>query len=306
MNFTEAYNSYEKYIELKLKAQSIRTIKNRFENHIINFFKNYNIYNIKEIDIINWQNEIESKNLSDKYKQTLHTALVSFLNFCMIFYELNKNVASKVGNFKRKNIKNKQYEFYNYEEFNKFIKYVDNEIYKQFFNFMFFVGTRPGETLALKFSDLKDDMISINKTLDSRYYKGQRIENSPKTLSSIREIEIDKQLKKDLLELKKYYEKKYNNKKYDYFIFGGIKPLATTTINRYKEKACIKANIKKIRLHDFRHSHATLLVNQNIMINEISRRLGHSNVTITLNTYVHTDKEQEKKVIKTLNSIRLN
>lgn len=305
MKFKKVFDTYQKYMISKLKAQSIRTVTSRFETNILPFFKNYNIYNIKEIDIINWQNEITKLNYSDKYKQTLHTALVSFLNYCITFYGVKRNVASKVGNFKRKNIKNKQYEFYNYEEFNKFIKCVDNEIYKQFFNFMFFVGTRPGETLALKFSDLKDDMISINKTLDSRYYKGQRIENSPKTLSSIREIEIDKQLKKDLLELKKDYEKKYNNKKYDYFIFGGIKPLATTTINRYKEKACIKANIKKIRLHDFRHSHATLLVNQNIMINEISRRLGHSNVTTTLNTYVHTDKEQEKRVINTLNNLRL-
>ena len=98
----------------------------------------------------------------------------------------------------------------------------------------------------------------------------------------------------------------YNKSNFDYFIFGGIKPLAPTTINRYKVKACQKANLRPITLHQFRHSHATLLVNNNVLINEVSRRLGHSNVSITLNTYVHTDSGQEKRVYNTLNSLRFN
>lgn len=64
------------------------------------------------------------------------------------------------------------------------------------------------------------------------------------------------------------------------------------------------ANLPKIKLHEFRHSHATLLVSKKIMIKEVSRRLGHSNCKITLDVYTHATKEHEKRVLKTLNFIR--
>lgn len=85
---------------------------------------------------------------------------------------------------------------------------------------------------------------------------------------------------------------------------GGSKPLSATTINRYKLKACKLANIRPITLHQFRHSHATFLYNKGIDIHDISKRLGHSNSSITLNIYTHSTKE--KRVIKTLNSTRFN
>lgn len=157
--------------------------------------------------------------------------------------------------------------------------------------------------MALKFDDLQENDVFINKTIDS--HKDRSI-GTPKTHSSIRKIKIDNLLKKDLLKLKEYYIKKYNVTDYDYFIFGGKKPLAPTTINRHKFKACNKANIRPITLHQFRHSHATLLLQNGIMINEVSRRLGHSKVSTTLDIYIHTDLIQEKKVFNTLNSIRYN
>ena len=167
---------------------------------------------------------------------------------------------------------------------------------------MFFTGVRPGEAMALKFSDLNKYYIDINKTISEH---GEREINSPKTLTSYRKISIDKRLYKELTNLKNEYNKKYNYNNYDYFIFGGIKPLSPTSINRRKEKACKLANIRKIKLHEFRHSHATLLLNKKILIHEISKRLGHSDISITLNTYTHTSEIQEKRVIKTLSLIRL-
>lgn len=301
MNFEKAYVQYLKYIEFRLKGQTKRSLKQRFETKILPFWKDFKIEDIKENDYIEWQNEIELYNYSNNYKKNLHYIMTNFFEYLIKFQNIKKNIPRIVGNFKLKK-EIHVYNTYNYKDFKKFIKYVDNNIYKQFFNFMFFVGTRPGETMALKFSDLNNYIISINKTMDEH---GNREVDTPKTFTSIREIQIDRKLNKDLIKLKKYYIKKYNNKKIDYYIFGGIKPLSPSTINRHKIKACNKANLKPIKLHEFRHSHATMLVEKNIMIKEISRRLGHSNTNITLNTYTHTNKEQEKKVIKTLNSIRL-
>ena len=234
--------------------------------------------------------------------------MVTFFNFCKKFYELEKNIASNVGSFKRKNEDIKSYNHWNYETFEKFISYVDNLKYKRYFECLYFTGVRPGEGMALKFSKLNDKILKVNETIDSRNDSETktRTTNSVKTFSSQRDIEIDEKLNDDLLELKQMYIEEYGMEDYDYYIFGGIKPLAPTTINRYKNKACEKAGIKPIRLHDFRHSHATLLVDNNMNIKEISRRLGHSNIQTTLNIYVHADKSQEKRVINTLNSLRLN
>ena len=261
-------------------------------------YEKYLNYVSKRHKKLGWQNYIYDLNFKNSYNDKLLIELKKFLKFWHNYYDIDESIYLTLEPFVKKCEDNKS-DFYTIQEFNKFIKYVDNEIYKQFFTFMFFTGTRPGETFALQFKDIKDDYISINKTLTS--HNGREFD-TPKSYNSIRKIKLDKMLKKDIFDLKKYY----NDWNQDYFIFGGSKPLAPTTINRYKLKACKKANLRPITLHQFRHSHATLLVNNNILINEVSRRLGHSNVSITLNTYVHTDLSQEKRVYNTLNSMRFN
>lgn len=106
-------------------------------------------------------------------------------------------------------------------------------------------------------------------------------------------------LEKGLLNLKKYYINKYNEEN-DFFIFGGIRLLSPTTINSRKLEACNKANLSAITLHQFRHSHATLLLQNGMLINEVSRRFGHSKVSTTYDVYSHTDLTQEKRVYNTL------
>jgi len=304
LTFKDAYIEYYNLVICDLKKQSIRTINDRLKNHILPYVKNINIYEFKKIDYLKWQKEIEKKQFSYKYLKTLHTTFVTFLNFCVKYYDLNENVASKVGNFKNKDYQKKEFSIYNYEEFKKFEKNVDNVIYKYFFEFIFFTGLRPGEAMALKFSDLNENIVSVNKTISERCVDGKRYIGTPKTLSSYRDIIIDDVLKEHINSLKYIYDEKYYILGTDYYIFGGKKPLATTTINRYKYKAAKLANLKNIRLHDFRHSHATLLLNLGLPINEISRRLGHSNISTTLNIYVHNDIKNEKRVLDTLNSLK--
>lgn len=87
----------------------------------------------------------------------------------------------------------------------------------------------------------------------------------------------------------------------DFFLFGGD----TTTLDRKKNEYCKKANITPIRIHDFRHSHATMLYNKKIKIKTIQKRLGHADISTTLNTYVHPNDKEEKKLIKKINFTRL-
>lgn len=299
MNFEDVYSEYILFAEKQQKKQSFTSLKYNFNLHILPYFKSFKIEDITRQDIYNWENYILKFNFRNNYNRNLYYMLSGFFTFLHKFYNIDKSIISDVGCFKKK-YEEKKTDFYTLKEFKKFIRYVDNNIYKQFFNLMFYTGTRPGEALALKFSDLRDNYIIINKTIESH---GKREIGTPKTYSSNRKIIIDNVLKKDLLRLNKYYEKEYKNNE-DYFIFGGIKPLSPTTINRKKIIACNKASIRPITLHQFRHSHATLLLNKGIIINEISRRLGHSKVSTTLDIYTHTSLEQEKRVYNTLCFIR--
>lgn len=298
MGFEEAYEEYLIYARKQHKKESFNSTTSIFRSRIIPFFNNKLLFDLTKKDVLEWTYEIEKNNFSNNYNRNCYYALFNFFEYCVEYLDFPNNYLKEIGMFRKKHEENKS-DFYTLKEFNKFINYVDNEIYKQFFTFMFFTGTRPGETFALQFKDIRGDYISINKTLTS--HNGREFDY-PKSSSSVRMIKLDKKLKKDLLDLKKQYDG-WNQ---DYFIFGGSKPLAPTTVNRYKLQACQKANLRPITLHQFRHSHATLLVNNNILINEVSRRLGHSNVSITLNTYVHTDLSQEKRVYNTLNSMRFN
>ena len=301
MSFEEAYKKYLILGTKHLKKQSLKTFQNNFNLHILPYFKGRDLYEIKKKDYLEWKLKIIEKNFSNSFNNNLYVCFNLFIQFCIEYLDLKNNYIKEIGNFKR-HIEEMKTDFYTLEEFNKFIRSIDDIVYKTFFEFMFYTGTRPGETMALRFSDLEDNYVFIRHNLTT---KGGRTLTSPKNSSSMRKIILNKSLKKELCKLKKYYMKLYNNECFDYFIFGGIKPLAPTTINRIKLKACNKSNIRPITLHQFRHSHATLLVESNIPINVVSDRLGHSNISTTLDIYVHTSFKQEKRVLNVLNSHRL-
>ena len=71
---------------------------------------------------------------------------------------------------------------------------------------------------------------------------------------------------KELIELKEYYTRELKKFNDNLFVFGANKPLAPTTIERRKNKYCEMAGVKQIRIHDFRHSHASMLLSANIPI----------------------------------------
>lgn len=302
MLFEEAYEKFKIYAQKRHKKQGFITLQSDFSSNILPYFIGKDIYELKSIDILSWQNNILDRNYKYSFECKLYIEFNQFMNFCCSYLDLSENLVKKVGNFPKK-IEEKSFDFYNIDEFNLFISNVDDPIYKQFFNLMFFTGTRPGEALALRFSDLHDNYLYIRHNLTS---KGGKFLDSPKNQSSIRNILIDSQLRNDLLLLKEYYESKYHLACYDYYVFGGINPLSLSTINRRKKSACLKSGIRSITLHQFRHSHATLLLQSGIMINEVSRRLGHSKVSTTLDIYTHSDFEQEKRVLNTLDSLRNN
>lgn len=172
------------------------------------------------------------------------------------------------------------------------------------FNIAFYTGARKGEIYALKWSDIEGNILHIRRSIAQKYGKGN-IETPPKNKSSYRDLKIPTPLMEILLEQK---ERQMQDEKFteDFRICGGIDCIRDSTVTNKNVEYANKAGLPHIRVHDFRHTHATLLVNEGINIQEIARRLGHSNVEITWNTYSHLYPREEERAVSVLNKIFLN
>lgn len=286
MSFEKAYNEYLIYASKRHKKQSFDTIRQDFSKHILPYFSGRYIKEITKLDIIDWQNKILDLNYSNNFNSKLYSIFNNFIKYCICYSYIDKNIISQVGPFKKK-IEIKKHTTYTINQFRKFRLYLNNFVIKQFFNFMYFYGTRPSEAMALRFVDLKYNYIYIRHSI---HRKGKRKLDTPKNQSSIRIIKINLLMLFRIYLLKKFYIKKYGSFSIDYFIFGGKKPLAPTTIDRYKKYAYTKANLPSITEHEFRHSYATRRIHKNVPIDIVSRSMGHSKISTTLDIYLHQEK----------------
>lgn len=303
LTFSKLFKEYDKYIKLSLKPDSYRKVNNIYINHIMPYFKDLKVKDANFSIYINWLEEIDKKGYSASYNSDIRGHMITLLNHAMTFYGLENNILSNIKVFNKRKTNKQEINFWTYEEFKSFISKVDEELYYTLFTTLFFTGTRIGECLALTWNDLKNDYITINKTIAKEKDKNRNnIITTPKTPSSNRNIQLDNYT---LLLLNKLKEQQktipgFNN---NWFIFGGSKTLSRTTIDSRKTKYTQLANIKKIRLHDFRHSHATFLLSYGVPITVISKRLGHKDVTTTFNTYIHFIPCDEDKAINLINNL---
>ncbi|CUB51458.1 Transposase from transposon Tn916 [Bacillus subtilis] len=183
--------------------------------------------------------------------------------------------------------------FWEFEEFKKFISIVDDPMYKAFFSTLYYSGARKGELLALTWEDInfEEKAININKTDYNRQI------TQPKTKASNRTIMLPS-LIIDLLKLLKEQSTVKAPIKNDYVVFGEFyNSIATSTLDMKYNKYIINAGVKRILLHEFRHSHASYLINRGVSPLVVAQRLGHSDVATTLNTYSHLYPSKQVEVV---------
>lgn len=289
MNFNEVYLEWKIYAAKRHKKQCFETLNQNFNKHVLPYFKDIDIYDLKIKDVINWQNIITDLNYSNNYNKNLYCCFKSFLDYCVLNNYVSINYLDIIGSFKKK-FEPKIYDIYNYFEFNSFRKGIDSIVYKYFFDLLFYYGLRSGEAMALKFSDLKGNLLHVGSSIHRR---GNREIDSPKTTNSDRYLHLNIIMIFKLFVLKCFYVKKYGSSDYDYFVFGGKSPLSPTSINRHKHNACINRNIREITVHEFRHSCATRLFNLGYSVNRVSKLLGHSSISITMDIYVHCKEKRD-------------
>ena len=288
--FTELLQGYYKQQEHRVKESSFFDMQMKINSRILPFFQDYKIAEITPAVIMEWQQTVSG--YSYEYRQKLMTYIRSIFKYGYRYYGI-PNPCDRVENFRSTEPK-KEMNFWTPDEFSRFISVVDDPTYHLFFLTIYLTGCRKGEVSALGWEDidLEGKSITIRKNLTNKTKGNIWTITTPKTESSYREITIPQSLCDKLAAVED---------KIKPFVFGGDRPLPPqSTLNKFRQYTRI-AGVKPIRIHDLRHSHASLLISSGISIVAVSRRLGHKSVKETLDTYAHMfpdDLSQINSVIK--------
>lgn len=287
MSFEEAYEEFKIYASKRHKKQGFDTLTQNFNKHILPYFKNKDMCDLKIQDFIYWQDKIIDFNFSNNYNRNIYQSFKLFIKYCLLNSYLNVDYVELIGSFPKK-IELKKHNVYSKRDFIRFRRGLHDKVYLYFFDLLFYYGLRSGEAMALKFSNLRGRYLHVGTNISRR---GKREIDTPKTLNSNRVLCLSFSMRFKLFLLKCMYEKKFCCSDYDYYIFGGKKPLSPTSVNRYKHNACKEVNIREITVHEFRHSYATRMIRKK-PVDIVSRSLGHSSVSITIDFYVHNEKRE--------------
>lgn len=285
-----------------IKIQSLKKLENQIkileplDNIKVNDF---NLQNYKQFQLY-----LDKKNYSVEYKNKIIGVLKRIIKYSNKYYNTSDYMINFIENYKHVNEMKKEMKFFTYNEFQKFISVVDEFDYKTFYETLYYLGLRQGEATALTWNDINFEKkeVSINKTLTTKL-KGQLYTvSSPKTSNSNRVLPIPLKLINSYKQLKKMAKKKKYFKE-EWFVFGDELPFRETTIQVKKNKYCKLAGVKQIRIHDFRHSCASFLINNGASIVLVSKYLGHSKISVTLDTYTHLYKNELLEVSKIIDTL---
>lgn len=278
--------------EGELKERSIKNKRYVIEAHILPYFQNRKMNEITPAHIIQWQHVMREKGYAQTYLRMMQNQITALFTHASNIYNLSDNPCKKVKKM-GKSVADKL-DFWTKEEYDQFISTLESgSRYYVIFEILFWTGCREGELLALNKSDIdfQNNRMSITKT----YYRSERrdVITAPKTEQSVRVIEMPEFLTQEI--------KEYLDSLPDLTEHTRIFPVVAEAVQHKLKRQAEKAGVKKIRVHDIRHSSAAYLINQGVQPLIIKERLGHKDIRITLNTYGHLYPNQQRQVADMLN-----
>ncbi|MEE8806864.1 MAG: site-specific integrase [Lactimicrobium sp.] len=280
--------AHEWEISIQSSPASIRQHNEHFKMRFADL-KDRQLRSITRSDLILWRNELSQSDFATKTKNVTLTYVRAVFQYAADVYGY-PNPARTLKNLKRTDQEVMQeMQVWTPEEFNSFLACVDNPLYRAYFDALYWTGMRRGEAIALQCSDLSDGWINIHAS-----QRDASTGLKPTKTKAARKIQIDDALNDELMALKKAYKAGY--------LFGGESALSPTQISRIFNAAIKQSGVKKIRLHDLRHSHATWLINHGVNIVAVSKRLGHSSIEQTLKTYTHLLESTDNEMMKIINN----
>ena len=300
MTFESFVALYEKDIKPKLKLNTWLTKESIIQKKILPYFRKRKLSEITAKDIIDWQNEIRGltdchgKPLSTTYLKTVHNQLSAIFNHAIRYYGLQVNPAQRAGNMGYE--ERKEMQFWTREEYTKFSEaMMDKPISFYAFEMLYWCGIREGELLALTPADFNFERstVSINKSYQ-RINK-QDVITTPKTKKSVRVIQMPNFLCEEIQE----YLKMFYGAESDSRIF----PISKNYLHREMDRGCKETGVKRIRIHDLRHSHISLLIDMGFTALAIADRVGHESIDITYR-YAHLFPTRQTEMADKLDALK--
>ena len=300
MTFASFVDTYTVDMKNRIKENTWHTKEHIIRTKILPYFGKRKISDIQPRDIIAWQNEMikgrdkNGKKYSPVYLKTLHNQLSAIFNHAVKFYGLKENPAAKVGNMGK--ARSREMLFWTQEEYQKFaFAIMDKPVSYYAFEMLYWCGIREGELLALTAGDFDFERgtVTINKSYQR--IDGRDVITEPKTPKSNRVIKMPVFL---IEEIKEYLAKLYGLQKNDR-VFN----ITKNYLHREMTRGADAAGVKRIRIHDLRHSHISLLIEMGYSAVAIADRVGHESINITYN-YAHLFPSTQKDMVDKLNNLR--
>lgn len=295
---------FEYWIDLKKKTVRPNTVRNyseRYERNIKNVIGNKLLTEVKPIHC----QKIFSDMADEGYKTTTiyqtRIALYNMLEFAkenevIITNPCKKSVKSDIGKPSDKK------EAITIDDQRRFLAAAKGQSYEYQYRFALQTGLRTGELVGLKWEDINFERktLTIERSMEFRYKVGEWRVGPPKSKSGYRTIPLTDEA---ICILKAQKEKNRKLKVIDkewadtVFLCRKGQPVKNSTYDTALFKICDKAGIKRFSMHVLRHTFATRCIEGGMMPKTLQKILGHSNIGITMNLYVHITEEEKQKEI---------
>ena len=283
MTFASFYEIYVEDKKERIRDNTWGTKNNIARTKILPYFGERKIAEIEPKDVIAWQNHLlafkraNGKGYSASYLRKIHSQLSAIFNHAVDFYHLPSNPAQKAGNIAIEEYK--EMLFWTKEEYLKFADVMmDKPVSYYAFEMLYWCGIREGELLALTPGDFDFERNKMSITKSLQRISGRDVITKPKTKKSIRVISMPKVVAQ---EMKDFLDSIYGIRSTD-----RIFVLSKSYLHHEMDRGVKESGVKRIRIHDLRHSHVSLLIDMGFSAVAIGNRVGHESAEITYR-YAH-------------------
>lgn len=300
MLFKDFYKLYEQDMRSRLKQNTWEHKAHVIQSKILPYFGDKPMKDIQARDVLSWQNELlrhrdkNGKPYSETYLKNLHNQLSCIFNHAVRYYDLGVNPAAKAGSIGVKNAK--EMNFWTKDEYMQFSEVMmDKPVSFYAFEMLYWCGIRLGELLALtpEDFDFQNRKLRINKSYQR--IKGQDVITEPETKKSNRTIEMPDFLCEEMQDyLRMLYDQKSDER---------IFTISKSYLHHEIDIGVKETGLKRIRIHDLRHSHVSLLIELGFSAVAIADRVGHESIEITYR-YAHLFPSKQAEMANKLSELK--
>ena len=315
MTVEDLWSLYKSEKASEIRASTMAKKDTILKTHVMPLLGKKLLRTLSYEDLMDWRTRTANLDRKASTKNNAYRELRALLNFAVQRKLLKDSPLKGVPSFRDpyEETASAKLRYYTKDQYGKYIAEAEKWAAGRkdlraagiclFFKLAYLTGMRKGEINALRWPDLEDDgFIWVRRSITQKLKGKKWVETPPKTPSSVRRLQLPRNLFAELAAFRAE-QMTVPNYRPDFFICGGPEPIPDTSIEKANDRFAKAAGLKHITIHEFRHSHASLLCNAGVNIKEIARRLGHADVEMTLRTYAHLYPKEEERAVSVLDGI---